>query len=366
MISYTYTIDNCDLIQLMDDITLSLNKKLYAINEGDAVDGYAEAIGNQVTLNFYSNLTSEEEVILNNTISSYSYNSVYGSLKNFKLTNLNSDPSLIDYDILGLKKKRIITKGELRETGYYKNYIPSSQTYSDLVVFETRDYTRDALGIVQYRTQTTHWILNDNTTGLTKTFTKYYSPEEAIQEGIDRRTNMIAFAKTTLLSELKAIFGEPTNQSYAFDLLTSVKTQMDYFSQGYTQPLRDAISASTKAYMGVAQQDRITAATIVDSGASQTDTVTINGVDFSYVSSYVPTKEEIANGLINLITGSTNTSVSTYVSIIRTDIPNGVFDLKAKIPGWPFTSSVSANLTKGNIVANNNTLKTNVLAQLTF
>jgi hypothetical protein len=226
-----------------------LNKRLYAINDGDSVDGYCELYNNEVSFYFNSPLTEEEETTLSAVVSEYAYNSSYGGLKNFKLTNAISDPSLIDYDILGLKKQRTIVKGELREIGYYREYIPSSQTYSDLVVFETREYVRDAIGIVQYRTQNSHWICNDNTTGLTKTFIKHYSPEEAIQEGIDRRNNMISFAKTTLLAELKNVFGEPANQSYAFDLLTSVKTQMDYFSQGYTQPLRDAVSASTKAYM---------------------------------------------------------------------------------------------------------------------
>ena len=60
---------------------------------------------------------------------------------------------------------------------------------------------------------------------------------------------MIAFAKTSLLEGLKVIYGEPTNQMYSFDMLTSVRTQMDYFIQGYTQPLRDAVSASTKTFL---------------------------------------------------------------------------------------------------------------------
>lgn len=137
----------------------------------------------------------------------------------------------------------------MRQVEYYRNYIQSSNTFSDLVVSEFRDYVRNEIGIVQYRNQTSNWILSDNTTGLTKNFIKYYTPEEGIQEGIDRRNNMISFAKTTLLDGLKAIYGEPANQSYSFDLLTSVKTQMEYFTQGYTQPLRDAVSASTKPYL---------------------------------------------------------------------------------------------------------------------
>lgn len=167
----------------------------------------------------------------------------------FKISDSIEDPSKIDYDILGLNKKRIIIKGELRQVEYYKNYDYSSNTYSDLVVLETREYFRNEIGIAQYRNMTCNWILTDNTTGLTSSFVKYYTQEEGIQEGLDRRGNMVGFAKTSLLDGLKAIYGEPTNQTYAFDMLTSIRTQMDYFIQGYSQPLRDAVSASTKGYL---------------------------------------------------------------------------------------------------------------------
>lgn len=167
----------------------------------------------------------------------------------FKINNSIDDPSQIDYDILGFRKKRTVIKGELRQIEYYRDYIFSSDTYSDLVVTESREYIRDGIGIVQYRNQTSNWICTNNQTGLTINFTKYYSTEEAIQEGIDRRSNMIGFAKTALLSGLKSLYGEPANQTYAFDLLLGVTTQMNYFLQGYTQPLRDALSASTKAYL---------------------------------------------------------------------------------------------------------------------
>ncbi len=167
----------------------------------------------------------------------------------FKINNSIEDPSNFDYDILGFNKKRTIIKGELRLVEYYKDFVSSSQTYSNLVVSEFRNYTRNEIGIVQYRCQISNWFLNDNTTGLTKTFQKFYTQEEGIQEGIDRRGNMISFAKTALLDGLKALHGEVLSQTYSFDMLTSVRAQMDYFVQGYTQPLRDAVSASTKAYL---------------------------------------------------------------------------------------------------------------------
>ena len=208
--------------------------------------GTYELIDNSInsTINYYKPLVREEMY----NLLPYNIKTGYTNSQ-FIINNSIENPSEIDYDILGFHKKRIIIKGELKQVEYYKNYIPSSQTYSDLVVSEFRDYIRDEIGLVQYRNMTCNWFLNDNTTGLTLTFTKYYSPEESINEGIDRRNNMLAFAKTSLLDGLKAIYGEPTNQAYAFDMLTSVKTQMEYFSQGYTQPLRDAVSASTKPYL---------------------------------------------------------------------------------------------------------------------
>ena len=51
------------------------------------------------------------------------------------------------------------------------------------------------------------------------------------------------------MDELAKIYGEPANQQYSFDLLTSVKTEMEYYSQGYRQPLVNAVSASTKPYL---------------------------------------------------------------------------------------------------------------------
>ncbi|GIV43977.1 MAG: hypothetical protein KatS3mg035_1100 [Bacteroidia bacterium] len=175
----------------------------------------------------------------------------------FKLNNSIEDPSHIDYDVLGFHKKRTFVKGELRSVEYYRNYTSSSNTYSDLVVSEFRTYVRDSINLVIYRDMTCNWILSDNTTGLTLNFRKYYTPEESIKEGVDRRENLLAFAKTTLLDGLKGIYGEPANQHYAFDMLTSVKTQMEYFSQGYTQPLRDAVSASTKPYLTVGIKEAI-------------------------------------------------------------------------------------------------------------
>jgi hypothetical protein len=252
MQTYNYNIPQFNVDQLLSEVYTQLNKKLVASYVGEVLDGYFTSDGTNILFCFFVDLTQQEIDILDALITNYIYNPDYNYSRFFKINNSTDNPSLIDYDIMGFNKKRVFVSGELREVSYYNNYDYSANTYSDLVVLENRTYVRNEIGIATRRDLTSTWYLNDGSTGLTTSYSKYYTPEEGIQEGMDRRNNMVAFAKTTLLSDLKVIYGEPANQNYAFDLLTSVKIQMDYFTQGYTQPLRDAVSASTKPYMDVA------------------------------------------------------------------------------------------------------------------
>lgn len=157
----------------------------------------------------------------------------------FRISNSFESPENLDYDILGLHKKRSIIGGELRTIEYYKNY--DGTTYSDLSVLETRTYTRNEIGLVTTRNLEIKWYLSDDSIGYSKSYIKYYSPIEAIDEGISMRSNVIGAAKIYSLNSL--------GTTYSFDLLNSVKTQVDLFVQGYKQPLIDGINNSTKAYL---------------------------------------------------------------------------------------------------------------------
>lgn len=170
-------------------------------------------------------------------INGYDYLSEIILSKEFKIGY--EDPIIIDYDIMGFHKKRTIIFGELRKIEYYKSY--DNGIYSDIVVDETRDYVRDDNGLVQYRNLVSRWYLSDETVGNTKSSIKYYSLTESIQEGIERRSNVISLTKAYVLVNL--------GQLYSFDLLSSVKNEIQLFLDGYTQPLRDAITTSSKAYL---------------------------------------------------------------------------------------------------------------------
>lgn len=175
----------------------------------------------------------------------YDYLQESSSPKAFKIGY--EDPTIIDYDIMGFHKKRTIVFGELSKVEYYEFY--DGVDYSNLILEETRVYTRDANGLVQYRNQTSKWYLVDDTIGLIKNTVKYYTLEEAVQEGIDRRSNVISKAKAYVITNI--------GQAYSFDLLTSVKTEIQYFLDGYTQPLRDAVINSSKLYLNQSIKDGI-------------------------------------------------------------------------------------------------------------
>ena len=167
----------------------------------------------------------------------YDYLQESSSSKSFKIGY--EDPIVVDYDIMGFHKKRTIVFGELIKVEYYESY--ENGVYSDIIVDETRDYIRDDNGLVQYRNLVSRWYLSDDSVGKTKSSIKYYSLIESIQEGIERRSNVISLAKAYVLVNL--------GQLYSFDLLSSVKNEIQLFLDGYTQPLRDSISSSSKLYL---------------------------------------------------------------------------------------------------------------------
>lgn len=157
----------------------------------------------------------------------------------FKINESYSSPENIDYDILGFHKKRTIILGELVKVEYYRHY--DGVTYSDLILEETRAYTRDSNGLATHRNLNVKWYLKDGTIGVEKDTIKYYSPSEAIDEGMTRRGNIVGMAKLYVLSQVGLANGQ--------DFLGSVNSEATLFVNGSTQPLRDAVTASTKPYM---------------------------------------------------------------------------------------------------------------------
>ena len=165
----------------------------------------------------------------------------------YKITDSITNPSDINYDILGFHKKRTILYGNLIKVEYFKK--SDGITYSDLILEENRVYIRDVNGLIKNRNLNIKWYLNDDAIGFEKNTVKYYSTDEAIQEGLDRRGNIIADTKSYTLYQI--------GQTQSFDLLSGVKTEIDLFIDGYTDPLRTAITNSTKPYLTQTIKDGI-------------------------------------------------------------------------------------------------------------
>jgi hypothetical protein len=162
---------------------------------------------------------------------------------NYKLTDSVEDPTNLDYNIFGFNKLRTIVNGELIQ-------VRLEDEISNPVVIETRTYKRDSNYFVTSRDTMVQWFLEDGTIGCEKTWTKTYTPEEAIVEGEDRRKNVINEAKYTLFSAV--------GKQYAFHFLLGVKVEMGYYVDGYMTPLMSKIVNSPNPYMTQNIKDNLT------------------------------------------------------------------------------------------------------------
>jgi hypothetical protein len=158
---------------------------------------------------------------------------------NYKLTDNVEEPIDLDYDIYGLHKNRTFNQGELQQVDYYRNY--NGETYSDLVVSESRTYQRNVMGLVEYRTQVSTWYLTDDSVGCTKTTIKYYNIQEAMQEAETRRSNLLSNAKLYTASQV--------GMENALDFMKAVNNEISLYIQGEQDSLLNAIQASTKPYL---------------------------------------------------------------------------------------------------------------------
>lgn len=167
----------------------------------------------------------------------------------FKLNNSIEDPTSTDYNILGFHKKRLIIKGELIKIDYYRNFNPLNNEYSDLVVSEERVFNRNQIGLVQYRQMNIKWYLKNGEIGCSKNTIKYYSPTESIDEGKNRRENIISEAKLCVLLSV--------GQSNGFLMLNQLKNQIELYIDGFRQPLIDDVYSIDLPFLNQEIKDNI-------------------------------------------------------------------------------------------------------------
>lgn len=148
----------------------------------------------------------------------------------------------VDYNVLGYHKKETFdTKGDLILIEYFENY--DGTTYSDLMVKESRVYTRDGVnGLLTKRDSTIEWIGSDGVTVLaTKITEKYYTPTKGFDRNKNARQNLIDQASMYLLSQVGL------TDAKAF--WKTVKGEVDDYKVTGDLTLITAINDSTEPYM---------------------------------------------------------------------------------------------------------------------
>ena len=100
-------------------------------------------------------VNNDNEIYVKYAKSGYEHFKIFEVLdeKTQKTLSPNIAPVNIDYNILGLFKKRYMIRGELIKTEYYREFDFETQTYEDLVLDEIRDYYRNPTGFVYMRRQ---------------------------------------------------------------------------------------------------------------------------------------------------------------------------------------------------------------------
>lgn len=153
-------------------------------------------------------------------------------------TKVTSDKKIPPFDLdfltsltIKLHRKQTMIKGEVQTEEYYQSFDGSQ--YSGLVVKESNTYTRDSLGFALYRTTTVEWVLkNGQMSDKKKVWKKFYDPLQMIEEGIDRRGNIIKFLQPKILGLLQVSL--PANEIvnilvYGRAFLSDLKNDFENF-----------------------------------------------------------------------------------------------------------------------------------------
>lgn len=178
---------------------------------------------------------SEMEVVVKYSLDDYCMIYDFIDYSNYA-NNINSKkpPTSLDYDIIGLHKKRTLVKGELVKVEYYGEYNHTTKQYSKLVVSEDRVYYR-VNQMVDRREMVIKWYDNDGTVCMTKNTTKYYSITESMQELDTRRANIIADLKINTVGLVMMCSGITSvqAQTVAKPMVSTYNLEISKYLQGY-------------------------------------------------------------------------------------------------------------------------------------
>jgi len=148
---------------------------------------------------------------------------------------------LINYRHIGLFKKTIQDKGLDIKTEFYQYF--DNNVYSNLIVEEVYTYIEQNplyLGV----TTDFNWYDLTDVIAETQAFTYMFLPNEIIEFGIKKRSNVLSNAKLYAFQQLGA---------NAYILLDNCQAQMSIYVQGNSAPLIAQVSAQLGVIPGLTQ-----------------------------------------------------------------------------------------------------------------
>jgi len=165
----------------------------------------------------------------------------------FRATGNSNDPSVINFNILGLHKKEYFdTKGDLIKIELYKSYDEETSIFTNLAITDERTYTRSPqTGLIIKRDTVITWYYEGGEVGhTTSTIEKYYSAKKGFVANKRARRNVIDQASMYLYSQLLANDAVNADSNVDdFESLTN-SAQSKYINSNI-QPLLDIITNST-------------------------------------------------------------------------------------------------------------------------
>jgi hypothetical protein len=142
-----------------------------------------------------------------------------------------------------LHRKQTMVKGEVQVEQYFLNF--NGTSYSDEVVKETHSFARDVFGFAKYRSTTVEWFLKCNKVAPNKKiWVKHYDMLQSIEEGIQRRGNIVKFLQPKILGILQMTVAQqdlPNIIIWGRSFLSRMKDHFDNFVDHSDRSLYSAL-----------------------------------------------------------------------------------------------------------------------------
>ena len=150
-------------------------------------------------------------------------------------------PQMVDYRHIGLFKKETQDKGLSTKLEFFQFF--ENGVYLNLIVEEVYTYIEQTPLYVGQQTKV-NWYDLENNIGYFTEFTYMFLPNEMIEFGIKKRSNVLSTAKLYTFQQIG---------QNAYTLLDICQAEMSTYVQGNTSPLIAKVNAQVGVVTGLTQ-----------------------------------------------------------------------------------------------------------------